>query len=75
MPNPLAPSRLGWICFYVIVGCTFVNLVLRQVLPTMPQGVLTGLLWLLTDLNRLLVLAALVGLVVSAVWAVRRHAR
>lgn len=41
----------------------------------MSPGFLTGVLWILTDINRLLVLAALGGLVTSAVWAIRRRSR
>lgn len=68
----MTPSRLAWICFFVILICPSINLVLRQTLPTMPKGFLTASLWILTDVNRLLVLGALGGLIVSAVWALRR---
>ena len=68
----MTPPRLAWICFFAILICPSINLVLRQVLPAWPKGFLTGLLWLLTDVNRLLVLAAFIGLIVSAVWGLCR---
>ena len=66
-------SRLAWISLFVWMTCSATNLILRQVLPTMTPGPLRGILWLLTDLNRLLVLAAMVGLVISAIWALRHR--
>lgn len=68
----MTPSRLAWICFSVLLICPAANQVLRRVLPTMSPGTLTGILWILTDINRLLVIAAIVGLIVSAVRAIRR---
>lgn len=69
----MTPSRLALICLSVILICPLINLTLRRILPAMSPGFLTGILWILTDINRLLVLGALGGLATSAIWAIRRR--